>query len=123
MPISYRTDPVRRVIYLEMQGAVDVAEVRDYRLRLQRDPDYSADFAWLVDARGVSHVLSRADVRRLADLMRIADHAAEKTKRAVLISEPALLQLMEVFQAYTRGDAPEYRVFHSASEAQRWLCI
>lgn len=121
MPIHYRIDPERRLIHVQLYGILNVEDVLHYRSQLQRDPGYSDRFDRLIDARAVSKDVSRAEVRRLADITRRDDQGSGPSRRAVILQELPTLALMEVFQAYVRGNPAEYRVFQNVDEAERWL--
>jgi hypothetical protein len=121
MPITYRIDPERRVVYLDVGGSLSIEEVRDYRRRLRSELNYSESYDRVIDARGVSPKVSPADIRRLADIIRLDDQGNVPSKRAVILRDAAKLGLMQVFQAYTRGNPAEYRVFQSLGDAERWL--
>ena len=121
MPIRYRIDPEQRLIHVQLYGILSVEDVLQYRAELQRDPGYSDQFDRLIDARAVSKDVSRADVRRLADLTRLDDQGTGRSRRAVILRDLPTLALMEVFQAYVRGNPAEYRVFQHVDDAERWL--
>jgi len=121
MPITYRIDPERRVVYLEVDGLLSVEEVQSYRRRLTTDPGYSPFYDRMIDARNVSSRIAPADIRRLADIIRLDDQGNKPSRRAVVLQDAAKLGLMQVFQAYTRGNPAEYRVFQSVEDAERWL--
>ena len=121
MPISYRIDPEQRVVHLDLRGELTADEVREFRARLASEIGGTAVFDRLIDARGLSREISHAEIRRLADLVRISDRGHAPSRRAVVMDDPPLAAKMQVFQAYTRGDPADYRVFRRMEDAQRWL--
>lgn len=123
MPIEYRIDPERAVIYARMSGDVSVEDIRDFRVRIRQDPAFTPALHQLLDCRGISREFAPADVRRLADFLRLDDEAGPGTRRAVLLDDPGLLGMMDVFSAYARGGAAEYRVVRSVAEGEDWLGV
>jgi hypothetical protein len=121
MPIDFRIDSERRIVYVEVAGELTVDEVAGYRRRLQSDPAYSDRYDRLVDARQAAQLFAPADIRRLADLIRQGDHGSAPSKRAVVLSDMGIVMIMQVFQAYTRGIPGEYRIFSSVADAERWI--
>ena len=121
MPISYRIDPEQRLVYLDLRGKLSVDEVRDFRSRLEQELGSDTVFDRLIDARGLSPEISRADIRRVADIVRLSDRGQEPSRRAVVMEDAPVIALMQVFQAYTRGDSAHYRVFRKIEDAERWL--
>ena len=121
MPITYRIDPQQRVVYLDLQGKLTADEVREFRSRLESEIGSNTVFDRLIDARGLSREFTHAEIRQLADLVRISDRGKEPSRRAVVMDDPPLTAKMQVFQAYTRGDSADYRVFRKMEDAQRWL--
>jgi len=120
MPISYRIDPQRRIIYTTLHGEVTTEDVLGYRARLRAEGRFSADFGRLIDAREIMHDFTRADIRRFADLTRLEEPSPIGSRRAVVLAS-ADKEMMAVFQAYTRGHPIDYRPFGSIAEAEDWL--
>ena len=121
MPITYRIDPQQRVVYLDLHGKLTADEVREFRSRLDEELGSNTVFDRLIDARGLSREISHAEIRRLADLVRKGDWGKEPSRRAVVMDDVPLTAKMQVFQAYTRGDPADYRVFNRMEDAERWL--
>ena len=121
MPITYRIDPQQRVVHLDLHGKLTAHEVREFRSRLERELGSTTVFDRLIDARRLSREISHAELRRLADVVRMSDRGQEPSRRAVVMNDPPLTARMQVFQAYTRGDPADYRVFERMEDAERWL--
>ena len=121
MAITYRIDPQQRVVHLDLQGKLTADEVREFRARLESEIGSGTVFDRLIDARGLSSEISHAEIRRLADLVRVSDRGHGRSRRAVVMDDPPLTAKMQVFQAYTRGDSAVYRVFRKMEDAERWL--
>ena len=121
MPITYRIDPQQRVVYVDLRGKLTADEVREFRSRLESEIGSHTVFDRLIDARGLSPDFSHAEIRQLADLVRQSDRGKEPSRRAVVMDDPPLTAKMQVFQAYTRGDSADYRVFRRMEDAERWL--
>jgi hypothetical protein len=121
MPISYRIDPEHRVVFTELNGKLTVEDVRGFRERLEEELGQSTVFNRLIDARGLTKDFSPAEIRSLADLVRVRDRGMSPSRRAVVMEDAQVVALMQVFQAYTRGDSADYRVFRTMEEAERWL--
>ena len=120
MPISYRIDPTERLVYVDLYGKLTPDEIRDFRTRLDAEAG-AAVLDRLIDARGLSRDIDAAEIRRLADVVRMSDQGKEPSRRAMVMDDASLMAKMEVFQAYTRGDPAVYRVFTRMEDARRWL--
>jgi hypothetical protein len=121
MPISYRIDVASRVVHARMEGKVTVRDIQRYRAQLQADPHFVAGLHRLVDARAIEHDFTRADIRRLADVLRVDLDQGRPTRRAILLDPRTGAWVMELITAYTRGGRAEYRTFVSEADAERWL--
>jgi hypothetical protein len=121
MPISYRIDAEHRLVYTELRGKLTVEDVRDFRERLEAELGQTTVFNRLIDARGLTRDFTPAEIRSLADLVRTRDQGKSPSKRAVIMEDAQVVALMQVFQAYTRGDSADYRVFRKMEDAERWL--
>jgi hypothetical protein len=121
MPIRYRIDSQQRVIHLDLYGKLTADEIRDFRTSLEQELGGGPIFDRLIDARGLSGEYTHAEIRRLADVVRSSDRGDEQSRRAVVMEDAPLTAKMEVFQAYTRGDPAQYRIFRRMEDAERWL--
>ena len=121
MPISYRIDPEQRVVFTELSGKLTLEDVRVFRERLEMELGDGTVFNRLIDARALAGDFTPAEIRGLADLVRVKDRGMSPSKRAVVMEDAQVVALMQVFQAYTRGDSADYRVFRTTEEAERWL--
>jgi hypothetical protein len=121
MPIRYRINPEHRIVYAELTGTLTVEDVRDFRQRLAEELGSTTVFNRLIDARGLAREFTPAEIRSLADVVRVSDRGQSPSRRAVVMEDFQVVALMQVFQAYTRGDSADYRVFRKMEEAERWL--
>ena len=121
MPLSYRIDPERQVVYTELRGKLTLDDVRDFRERLEAELGQGTVYNRLIDARALARDFTPAEIRSLADLVRVKDQGQGPSRRAVVMEDAQVVALMQVFQAYTRGDSADYRVFRKMEDAERWL--
>jgi hypothetical protein len=121
MSISYRIEPEHRLVYTELRGKLTVDDVRDFRQRLEQELGHATVFNRLIDARQMAPDFTPAEIRSLADLVRVKDQGMVPSRRAVVMEDAQAVALMQVFQAYTRGDSADYRVFRKMEDAVRWL--
>ncbi len=54
MPFSYRIDASRRMIFSEAWGVMTEEDIRSYRERMIKDPDFRADYWYLGDYRRIT---------------------------------------------------------------------
>ena len=121
MPFRYRIDPEQRVIHLDLYGKLTAEDIREFRARLEGELGSETVFDRLIDARGLTGDYTPAEIRRLADIVRSSDWGDARSRRAFVMEDAPLMAKMEVFQAYTRGDPAQYRVFRKMEDAERWL--
>jgi hypothetical protein len=121
MPIDYEVDPGRGLVRVRMSGQVSVEDVRAYRMALESDPAVLPRFGRTIDVREVEHLLSPAEIRRLADLARMMEGMHAGARRALIVTRSDARQVLEVFVAYTSGGPSEYRMFRDPEEAERWV--
>ena len=121
MPIDYEVDVSQGLVWVRMRGQVSVDDVRAYRMALESDPAVVPRFGRIIDVREVEHLLSPAEIRRLADLARMMEGVHAGARRALIVTRSDARQVLEVFVAYTGGGASEYRLFSDPEEAERWV--
>lgn len=120
MPVSYRIDEQRDILHIVLEGAVSANEIHELRGRIRGDRRIASYMSRLIDATGLTHSFTPADIRRFGDVARL-DEPPERPSRRAVVLKPAERQVMEVFQAYIRDANVQYRVFDSTREAEDWL--
>jgi hypothetical protein len=117
MPVDYRIDSERRIVFSTGTGAVTVQEILAYQQRLRQDPAFSADFNQLFDYRTVSaEQLRTTDIQGLAE----TDVFSPGSRRAFVVSEDVTFGLARMFEMF-RDSNERIVVFRNINEARRWL--
>jgi hypothetical protein len=119
MPTRYAIHKERRLVLTIAEGRVTSDEVKSYYDRLQRDPDFDADFDHLADYTAATELDMSADaVRVLAERCVFS----RQSRRAFVATRPALFGMLRVMEAHHEGRS-QVRVFYRRDEALKWLGI
>ncbi len=118
MPVTYRIDKSRRIVFTTAYGRVEEAEVLAHQDKLRRDPDFDPSFAQLFDTHGVTSVqVSTAAIRRLAQRNPFGAGA----RRAFIMPTDELYGLGRMFQILTEDSGHEVHIFRDEALARSWL--
>jgi hypothetical protein len=119
MPISTRTDSVKRRVYCTGYGILTSDEVNEHMDVLVRDPEFEGTFSQLVDFRDVTEVrLTHDEIFELAKRQVFSD----TSKRAFVMANPMQFGLARMFQSYRAAKGERgIRIFTNAEDAVTWL--
>lgn len=118
MAISYMIDPATRVIRIQLEGTVTLAEINGFFEQTEADAYFDLRMNRLVLANSVVALLQEAEIdgvgRRIQDRMRGND-----ARFAVVAASNAAV----VVRAFMRraGVGDRFAVFSRESDAWRWL--
>jgi len=120
MPMSYRIDTGRRIVFITLTGDLNLEEYKEYLETRERDPDYDPTMGGLVDARNARYLLETEAMRELAT---ISKQFLPKTKmrRAIVVSGDLSFGMARMFQLLMGDDHLEYGVFRDYDKALEWL--
>ena len=119
MPISYKIDLERKIVFTTSAGVCTAAEAEAYMRQLKEDPQFQPTFRQLIDCRGSEQaVFSADDVRHIAETSLFSPNS----RRAFLVRSDLQFGLARMFETYRnlRGEKG-IRVFRKEEEAMDWL--
>jgi hypothetical protein len=125
MPIDYRIDPQRRLVWADAKGLLTAQELFDYQQAVWSRPDVQG-FDELVDMRAVTEIAapSPAVLRALATLSASMDSPRDRSKFAIIAPDDLAYGLGRMYQVY-RGlgssASKEVAVFRTIQEGLDWL--
>ena len=121
MPISYRIDPERRLLFIQGTETLSAADLIDLRDRLMNEKSLTPGFNRLFDFRRITrHELSGDDIRTILT----SSHFGAPERRAVVVSQDVTFGIIRMFSAYAKDDVGSMiRVFRDFEEACTWLGI
>jgi hypothetical protein len=121
MPIHYRIDSARKLVYTTFEGEITDQLVLQHANKIQSDPEIDGSFVELIDANtismsGVSGSGLRAVAAALTDLKTIG-------KIAILVSRDVEFGLARMIEMLADESPTEIRVFRAEVDARSWLDV
>ncbi len=118
MPISYRIDASKSVIFTEAWEEITEAILQSHRESMANDPDFRPDYWCLEDLRRVTKFDVSVDfISRLStDLM-----FKPGSRAAFVYQDDHSFSLTRVYSAKIDESSVELRPFRDMAEARRWL--
>ena len=122
MPIRYRIDRERQLVFTHVEGVIGDEDVLGYAREFPNDPHFEAGYGGLVDATGLERVeVTPEGVRGVAHLTERLEKVFAGAKVAIVAVTDVAFGMARMYQG-VRGDVPyEIRVFRDLGEARRWL--
>ncbi|HVP31491.1 MAG TPA: hypothetical protein VMW35_20275 [Myxococcota bacterium] len=120
MPIDYRIDKQRGVVWSRATGVVTDADLLQHQERLRRDPDFQPHFRQLFDfTSGTVNAVTGRAIRQLA----AAPAFGKGSKRALLVHADSAFGLARMFQTLRDEQEDEVAVFRDEAAARAWLGV
>ena len=118
MPIQYRIDPDREIVFMTAEGSLTDADLEKLRASMQSDPDFHPNLNQLGDFRATDFSgLTATGVRALAE--RISD--SDQSQRAIIVSTDLAFGMSRMYQILTDENPAKVMVFKDMTEARAWL--
>jgi len=118
MPVSYRIDRERRIVFTEAFGVLTDSDVLDFEKRLQDDPEFEPDFRQLADCRAIDEMaMTREGVEEASS----RSPFSQGSLRALVVGSDVAFGMARMFENLRHDAQDEIRVFRKAEEARRWL--
>lgn len=123
MPISYRIDRERRVVFVRGEGEVTIEDLKGYSAGVVNDPAYEAGMDELVDFRGAAGAekLTTEQILEVRALNRELSDAVGASKLAFVVDSDLAFGLARIFMAYSEDSKITHEVFRDLAEARAWL--
>ena len=124
MPISYRIDPARNLIFTTASGILTDDDILELKRRLTADPEFNADMRELSDVRAVTDLrVTTQGVRRMVALDSMHSSRLDGYRLAIVAGEDAIFGMARMYQMLTEDNVPHVAVFRDPDTATRWLGI
>ena len=125
MPLTYRVDRAQQVIWITLQGACGIGEIRAGIEEIWADSDVEMVRRFVWDLRGATLTVTGEDLRQLLNWAR--PHAAGRPpNRAVVVATaPAVYGVARMVEIYADllNSITTMRVFRDFDEALIWLGV
>lgn len=124
MPITYRIDRQRGIVWTHATGVLTDAELLAHKRRLINDPDFRPGMRELSDVREIERLevtpkgISRFVAQDKTDETQLGDH-----RLAIVASENVVYGMARMYQSLTDGSPRNVMVFRNPTEAKTWLEI
>jgi len=127
MPIEFRIDHKRRMVFAKGHGTLTDREVFGYQLNVWSRPEV-VGYNELVDLTDVQHIelLSGRRVLELADLSASMDHPEIASKFAIVAPDVVAFGFGRMYESYrelNERSTKKVAVFRSMKAALEWLGI
>jgi hypothetical protein len=121
MPISYRVDAVRKVVYTTIEGEITDDEIFRHVGTIGKDPEIGRSFVELVYANPTSVAgVTSSGIKELANAFR---GSAPIEKTAFVTSQDVAFGIARMYELLADESPVEIRVFREQAEAKTWLGI
>jgi hypothetical protein len=118
MPISYKIDVARRVVFTRGHGIATDTDLFQHNRKLKADPEFDPTFNHLLDFSEVilsdvkSETISKIANNRIFNL---------SSRRAIVVKPGLQYGLARMFQGLREFEDKNIRVFLDLEEAKGWL--
>jgi len=119
MPLSYTIDRTHRLVRIVGSGPVTDDDVVTCMGALYSDPELEPDMNTLSDMRGVKVAFTAKGVSALRQF--VLGSARRGVKIATVVDSTAGFGMGRMTQTRLQETGVQYRVFHDADEAARWV--
>ena len=118
MPVSYRIDRERRIVFTEASGVLTDSDVIEFQRRLRDDPEFEPDFRQLADCRAIDEIgMTREGVEEASS----RSPFSQGSLRAIIVGSDVAFGMARMFENLRHEARDEIRVFREEEEARRWL--
>jgi hypothetical protein len=124
MPITYRIDRQRGIVWTHVTGVLTDAVLLAHKRRLVNDPDFQPGMRELSDVRAIERLevtpkgISRFVAQDKTDASHLGDH-----RLAIVASENVVYGMARIYQALSDDSPSNVMVFRNPAEAKTWLEI
>ena len=118
MPCSYTIDVPGRLVYSRGWGVFTDDELLWHGRTLRADPRFDPGFRQICSFLDLTEVQVTADgVRALAQI----NPWNTDSRRAIVVSSDLVFGLTRMFEAHTKSDQEQFRVFRALGPAFEWV--
>ena len=121
MPVSYRIDPVQKIVYTTFEGEVTDQQFVRHARKIGSDPEIDGSFVELIHADTSSMKgVTAAGVREAADALRLYTSIR---KIGIVASRNVEFGLARMVALLADESPVEIQVFREQADARSWLGI
>ena len=120
MPITYRIERERGLIFTTCSGQVTLPQVMAHFDALQRDPECPRRLDVLLDLAGVTSLPEGPQIRAAAERVGLVQDIVFGAC-AIVATREALFGMARMFEVLARGHFAAIRTFRQRKEAEEWL--
>lgn len=121
MPVTYRIDKTKKIIYTTCVGDVTPDEVFDHFRVLVQDPDCPDRLNVMLDLSESASVPESHQLREVVDQIESIRHKVRFGVCAIVASRDVLFGMSRMFQVFAEKWFREIRVCRARDEAEAWL--
>src|SRR6266404_78653 len=123
MPVTYRIDGTKGIIYTKCVGSVTFAEVLDHFGVLARDPDCPDRLDVLLDLSETSSIPETHQLRAVSDRIGTIHQRVSFDACAIIASREVLYGMSRMFEAFAEKWFHDIHVCRTLDEAETWLTL
>jgi hypothetical protein len=124
MPITYRIDPVQRVILTEASGVLTDEDVLAHKALLLKDPAFDPTYGELSDIRKIERLeVTSAGVQAMAQHDATNADKRHGHRLALVVSGEVVYGMARMYQIVSQQEDSGVGVFRTIDEASEWLGI
>ena len=121
MPVSYRIDPARKIVYTTFEGEVTDQQLVRHARKIEGDPELDGSFVELIHADTSSMKgVTGSGVREAADAIRVSTAIR---KIGIVASQDVEFGLARMVELLAGESLIEIQVFREEADARSWLGI
>lgn len=122
MPISYRIDPQRNLIFTTATGILTDDDILELKRQLTADPEFKPGMRELSDVRAVTDLrVTTQGVRRMVNQDAKQSSTLDEYRLAIVAGSGEVFGMARMYQMLTENNLPHVAVFRDYDTAARWI--
>jgi hypothetical protein len=121
MPMHYRIDAERGMLFVTAQGETNQAARLEMMQTWMRDPDFRPGLPTLADVSDSSNVPTLSELEEIVGIMRNNASVIGQKKIAIVTTRPVSFGVARQFGALAPGGLLTVKVFKDRDAALAWL--
>jgi len=118
MSVSYTIDSKREIVFTNVVGVIDGAQLYEHQNKLRNDSDFHPNMRELMDCLEVMD----AELRSISySVLRKKSPWGSNSKRAIVVSNVYAFGLLRIFQSIMSDDHGVISMFRDIDSAKNWL--
>jgi hypothetical protein len=121
VPVTYKIDAARRLIYTTCSGPVELQEIADHFQQLLRDPECVGAFDVLLDVSAQQKIPISTELGAVTREIAAVRRKVQFGSCAIVAPGDVMFGMMRMFEIFATPYFKTIRVFRSLADAQAWL--